>query len=120
MKFLHTDKMLSEFTRDTSITRPLNYEINAEDQAKLTTYAKSLIDLKKNAHVVYPYSTIQLQLDHNDIFGAFNWVWHTNIGGTEYRHPWMYFTAVTNPSPLAYFNGQYTYYQTLFKTWFPD
>ena len=117
MKFLHTDKMLSEFTRDTSITRPLNYEINADDQAKLTTYAKSLIDLKKNADVVYPYSTNQLQLDHNDIFGAFNWVWHTNIGGNEYRHPWMYFTTVTNPSPLAYFDGQYTYYEQVFKSW---
>ena len=117
MKFLHTDKMLSKFTRDTSITRPLNYEISAEDQANLTTYAKSLIDLKKTADVVYPYSTNQLQLDHNDIFGAFNWVWHTSIGGKEYRHPWMYFTTVTNPSPLAYFNGQFTYYKGVFDAW---
>ena len=116
MKFLHTDKMLSKFTKDTSITRPLNYEINEEDQAQLTTYAKSLIDLKKTANVFYPYSSNQLQLDNNVYFNAFNWTWHTIIGGQEYRHPWMYFTTVDNPSPLAYFNGQYKYFGDLWPS----
>ena len=116
MKFLHTDKMLSKFTRDTSITRPLNYEISAEDKDQLTTYAKSLIDLKKTADVFYPYSTNQLQLDHNDVFGAFNWVWHTRIGGQDYRHPWMYFTTVDHPSPVTYFNGQHSYYKGIWSS----
>ena len=116
MKFLHTDKMLSKFTKDTSITRPFNYEITPEDQAGLTTYAKSLIDLKKNANVFYPYSSNQLQLDNNVYFNAFNWTWHTIINGQEYRHPWMYFTTVNNPSALAYFNGQYTYFKNLWKS----
>ena len=116
MKFLHTDKMLSKFTKDTSITRPLNYEISEEDQAQLTTYAKSLIDLKKTANVFYPYSSNQLQLDNNVYFNAFNWTWHTIIGGQEYRHPWMYFTTVDNPSPLAYFNGQYKYFSDLWPS----
>lgn len=116
MKFLHTDKMLSKFTKDTSITRPLNYEISEEDQAQLTTYAKSLIDLKKTANVFYPYSSNQLQLDNNVYFTAFNWTWHTIIGGQEYRHPWMYFTTVDNPSPLAYFNGQYKYFSDLWSS----
>ena len=116
MKFLHTDKMLSKFTRDTSITRPLNYQITAEDQTKLTTYAKSLINLKETANVFYPYSTNQLQLDNNSVFGAFNWVWHTTIKGTDYRHPWMYFTTVDHPSTLAYFNGQYDYYSGIWSS----
>ena len=116
MKFLHTDKMLSKFTRDTSITRPLNYQITAEDQTKLTTYAKSLINLKETANVFYPYSTNQLQLDNNSVFGAFNWVWHTTIKGTDYRHPWMYFTTLDHPSTLAYFNGQYDYYSGIWSS----
>lgn len=116
MKFLHTDKMLSKFTKDTSITRPLNYEISAEDQAQLTTYAKSLIDLKKTANVFYPYSSNQLQLDNNVYFNAFNWTWHTIIGGKEYRHPWMYFTTVDSPSTLAYFDGQHKYFKDLWSS----
>ena len=36
MKFLHSDKMLSKFTADTSITRPLNYDVSASDQSKLS------------------------------------------------------------------------------------
>ncbi len=113
MKFLHTDKMLSKFTRDTSMTRPLNYEISAEDQANLTTYAKSLIDLKKNSNVFYPYSANQLQVDNALYFNAFNWTWNTTIGGQVYRHPWMYFTTVSNPSVKAYFDGQFDYFKGL-------
>lgn len=118
MKFLHTDKMLSKFTRDTSITRPLNYEITKEDQDKLTTYAKSLIDLKQNANVFYPYSSNQLIVDNNNYFNAFEWTWHTYIKeeGKEFRHPWMYFTTVKNPSPLAYFDGQYKYFEGIWSS----
>ncbi len=116
MKFLHSDKMLSKFTRDTSITRPLNYEISEEDQANLTTYAKSLINLKKTANVFYPYSSNQLELDNNLYFNAFNWTWNTKIGGTVYRHPWMYFTTVKNPSVNAYFDGQYDYFHGLWSS----
>ena len=116
MKFLHTDKLLSEFTRDTSITRPLNYEITEADQANLTTYAKSLIDLKKNSNVFYPYSSNQFEIDNNLYFNAFNWTWNTSINGTTYRHPWMYFTTVKNPSVTAYFDGQYTYFRNLWSS----
>lgn len=114
MKFLHTDKMLSKFTKDTSITRPLNYEITAEDQAGLSTYAKSLIALKQNSDIFYPYSNNQLQLDNSQNFFAFNWAWNTRVDGIKYEHPWKYFFAVENPTPKAYFEGQYDYFQ---KVW---
>lgn len=118
MKFLHTDKMLSKFTRDTSITRPLNYEITAEDQANLSTYAKSLIDLKKNSNVFYPYSSNQLQVDNNLVFNAFNWTWNTMVDGIKYRHPWMYFSAkdlAHTATPEAYFKGQYSYFESVWE-----
>ena len=117
MKFLHSDKMLRQFTKDTSMTRPLNYEMTEDDMAGLTTYAKSLIDLKKNSNVFYPYSSNQLQLDNNMYFNAFNWTWHTEVDGTEYRHPWLYFTmANLNPTVKAYFDGQYSYFQSLWNS----
>ena len=88
-----------------------------DDMAGLTTYAKSLIDLKKNSNVFYPYSSNQLQLDNNMYFNAFNWTWHTEVDGTEYRHPWLYFTmANLNPTVKAYFDGQYSYFQSLWNS----
>ena len=114
MKFLHTDKMLSKFTADTSITRPLNYEISEEDQANLSNYAKSLIDLKKNSDIVYPYSSNQLVINNIDVFNAYHFIWNTRIGGKNgnvFKHPFMYFASqtITNPSAEDYFNGQYEY-----------
>lgn len=115
MKFLHTDKMMSKFTKDTSITRPLNYEITEEDQVGLSTYAKSLIDLKKKSNIFYPYSTNQLQLDNNLVFSAFNWTWNTRVDGQTYRHPWMYFVGKADATPEKYFEGQYAYFEDAWK-----
>ena len=116
LKFLHTDKMLTKFTKDTSMTRPFNYEISEEDQANLSTYAKSLIDLKKNSNVIYPYSSNQLMIDNNLYFNAFNWMWNTTVNDKTYRHPWMYFVGVSNPSVLAYFNGQYDHFEKIWRS----
>lgn len=109
MKFLHSDKMLSKFTADTSITRPLNYEVSASDQSKLSTYAKSLIDLKKNSDIFYPYTSNQFMMDNSHYFTAFNFTWNSKIDQV-YKHPWMYFSSVKNATALAYFNGQYEYF----------
>ena len=110
MKFLHSDKMLSKFTADTSITRPLNYEVSEDDQANLSTYAKSLIDLKKNSDIFYPYSSNQFIMDNSQYFTAFNFTWNSKIDKV-YKHPWMYFSSVKNSTALAYFNGQYEYFK---------
>ena len=111
MKFLHSDKMLSKFTADTSITRPLNYEISSEDQAHLSTYAKSLIDLKKNSNIFYPYTSNQFMMDNSYYFTAFNFTWNSKVNGSVYKHPWMYFSTAKNASALDYFDGQYAYFK---------
>lgn len=115
MKFLHSDKMLSKFTADTSITRPLNYEISEADQAHLSTYAKSLIDLKKNADIFYPYTSNQFMMDNMNHFTAFNFMWNTRVDGKYYKHPCMYFGVKDNASPLKYFDGQYDYFEQQWK-----
>ena len=120
MRFLHSDKMLSKFTADTSITRPLNYDISAEDQNHLSTYAKSLIDLKKNSDIFYPYTSNQFMMDNLTYFTAFNFTWNSRfkVGDEDkfYRHPCMYFTADIKEGhfPIKYFDGQYDYFK---KQW---
>lgn len=111
LKFLHSDKMLSKFTADTSITRPLNYDITEEEQAHLSTYAKSLIDLKKNSDVFYPYTSNQFMMDNMNYFTAFNFTWNSRVNSSKYNHPWMYFSTAENASALTYFDGQYEYFK---------
>ena len=120
MKFLHTDKMMSKFTADTSITRPLNYDISEEDQAHLSTYARSLIDLKKNSDIVYPYSSNTIVNNNLDVFNAYHFIWNTRIGGASgnvFKHPFMYFgsSKISDPSAEDYFNGQYEYISSRWK-----
>lgn len=107
MKFLHSDKMLSKFTADTSITRPLNYEVNAEDQANLSSYAKSLIHLKANSNIVYPYSNLTKEINNPTYFKQFHFCWKSVVNDVPYEHPWDYFRNVSGGTIKAYFDGQY-------------
>lgn len=117
MRFLHSDKMLSKFTADTSITRPLNYEVSEEDQANLSSYAKSLIYLKKNSTIVYPYSSQPLEVKYATYFKHHNFVWKAKVDNTPYGHPWDYFLS-SNPGVKTvkkYFDGQYAFFSDIWK-----
>lgn len=114
MKFLHTDANLSAFTGEVNMTRALNYEIAEADMAKLTTYAKSILELKENSDVIYPVSTVEEVINNNILFAHFGWAWQTNINGYEFKNPWLYFKDEPNTSSEKYFNGQYAFF---FKRW---
>ena len=111
MKFVHTNKMLSKFTADTSITRPLNYEVSAEDQAKLSNYAKSLIYLKGHSNVVYPYSSLSKQINNPTYFKHYRGCWKSTVNDVPFEHPWDYFRNVSDGTPKAYFDGIYTCFE---------
>lgn len=114
MKFLHSDKMLSKFTADTSITRPLNYEVSAEDQTKLSSYAKSLIYLKGHSNIVYPYSSLPIQVNNPSLFKHHRFMWSSTVDNEPYAHPWDYFRLAKNPTVKKYFDGQY---DRFFASW---
>ena len=111
MKFLHSDKMLSKFTADTSITRPLNYEVSTEDQAKLSTYAKSLIYLKQHSDIVYPYSSLPLEVNNPSYFKHYYFMWKANVDAVPYNHPWDYFRSDGTTTIKKYFEGQNTFFE---------
>ena len=116
MKFVHSDKMLSKFTADTSITRPLNYEVTAEDQSKLSTYAKSLIYLKQNSDIVYPYSSLPIQVNNPSYFKHHRFMWKSTVDDVPYSHPWDYFRSSGTTTVKKYFDGQYDYFQSSWST----
>jgi ABC-type glycerol-3-phosphate transport system substrate-binding protein len=116
MKFLHTDEELSAFTKETSMTRALNYEVSATDQVGLTTYAKSILELKKNADVIYPYSSLALVINNTQTFFAFHWAWNSRISGSDYSNPWLYFTGIDGANYSDYFTGLYTYFHSIWNS----
>ena len=111
MKFVHTNKLLSKFTADTSITRPLNYEVTEEDQAKLSSYAKSLIYLKGHSDIVYPYSNLAKEVNNPTYFKAYHFCWKSVVNDVPFEHPWDYFRNVSSGTPKAYFDGIYNCFE---------
>ena len=115
MRYLHTDKQLSAFTAETHMTRALEYDVLEQDQAALTTYAKSIIDIKKNGKVIYPYSSLANVVNNDAMFTAYTWAWQTEIEGKDYKNPFLYFNQVDGASAVSYFNGLYTNFSSKWK-----
>lgn len=112
MMFLHTDENLSAFSGEVNMTRALNYEITEADLARMSTYAKSILELKENSDVIYPVSTNDIIIDNYTVFGAFSIAWKTNINGYEEKNPWLYFKDVADSTAEKYFAGQYVFFET--------
>lgn len=111
LRFLHTNDELSHFTAEVNITRTLSYTVTAEDQSKMTTYGKSLLTLKKESDILYPYANELGALNNPQLFWSYGWAWLTDVNGYEYRNPWLYFMEVEDASSEAYFNGQKKYFE---------
>lgn len=58
LQFVHTDAQMAQFTEVTSLTKPYDYEINAEN---LTSFAKSMIEMMAASRVALP-------MDSNDLY----------------------------------------------------
>lgn len=107
MKFLHTDSNLCAFTQEVNMTRALQYELSEEQIDGLSTYCKSILNLKKNSNVIYPVSLVDEVNNNNIMFANFTWAWQTNINGYDFKSPWLYFKDEKDTSAEKYFNGQY-------------
>ncbi len=114
MRFLHTDAEMSKFSALTSMTRALSYEMKEEDKATATNFGKSLIEMKANSRVVYPYSSLSIVINNPAAFTEGMWFLTSNVGGATMDNP---FTAFKNGTATAaqYFNGLHTYQKNAWK-----
>ena len=112
MSFLHTDEQLSAFTAETNMTRGLDYNILPEDEENLTTYAQSVLKIKEETDVIYPYSSVKQVISNGIMFANFGWAWLSNVDGYEYKNPFLYFRDTEGANAVDYFHGQYLYFQT--------
>ena len=115
MRFLHTDAEMSKFSAKTSIPRALNYTVSAEDRATATTFGQSLIDMRSNAKVVYPYSSTSLVLNNTAAFDEVKWFSTILLGKEEVNAPIKIFQA-GKADAETYFNSLYTYQESKWST----
>ena len=107
MKFLHSDAQLKAFTKETSITRAFSATWTESEMNELTSYGKSLIQLKQTADIVYPLSNASVVTKNPSTFGYTTYPW--NIGSST--SPFNYMKTNTGVSARTYFDSLYTYYQ---------
>ncbi|MBQ2768594.1 MAG: hypothetical protein IJF44_01265 [Clostridia bacterium] len=115
MRFLHTDSEMSKFSASTSIPRSLNYEVAEADRANATHFGKTLIDMRAQAKVIYPYSSTSLVLKNPSNFTEGVWFSTAKVDGRVMNNP---FTAFQNKTATAaqFFNGLYTYQKDQWST----
>lgn len=85
MRFMHTDRSLSSFTRLTSSVRPFEYELTAEDEPLTSEFGKQNINIHRNAKVVNPWSTNKLMMDKYSDFTTNDTMYTTIISGSSYN-----------------------------------
>jgi len=110
MKFLHTDSELSKFTAETSMTRALNYELAEADKATVTTYGKSLLNVKATNNIIYPVSSVSKVINAASYFKTDTWAWMSEINGSGYNDPIICFEKHSNFTAEQYFNGLYKFF----------
>lgn len=84
IRFMHTDKSLSEFTRLTSAVRPFVYDLTTEDEALTSEFGKQMLSIHGNSKIVHPWSKNELVINN---LGAFmlNESRYTTITGGSFN-----------------------------------
>ena len=57
IKFVNTHDQLVKFTQTTNAVKSLNYTLTPTEKESLTTFGKSVVDMREKADVVYPFAT---------------------------------------------------------------
>lgn len=117
LQFTSTDAELSAFTATNHMTRALQYELTDEYKDKVTAYGKSVLELKNDSTVVYPYVGDDFYINNQETFNVDVWSWTTKIDGTSYLNPWqLWITMPGKYSANDYFAGMRSTRQVDWRT----
>ena len=70
VKFAHTDESLIEFTTTTNTLKSFEYTLDDDAKEEMTGFGRSLVDLREDANVVYPFSENEVFLANQQYFAA--------------------------------------------------
>lgn len=68
LKFVNSQESLEEFTKYTSAPKSLNYSLSQETLSDMSYFGQSIWNTRKDANVIYPYSTNPLYLNNQTSF----------------------------------------------------
>ncbi len=109
IKFVHTQQSLVEFTQVTNTPKAFEYTMTEAEMAKMTYFGRSVITVKQNSDIVYPYSSNPAYINNQGSFGH-SLMYKALVNGTE--RMWAA-TAIHEEGVSAedYFSGMYAYYK---------
>ena len=90
LQYTSTESALQDFTVTVGQGRNFNYELTDEQYKGMTTFQKTIWDLKKNADVVYPYSDSKLYISYPSSFEPASFFKSSHLG-ISYVYPHMAF-----------------------------
>lgn len=108
IKFCNSDESLVEFTQITDTPKALDYTMTEQQMSKMSPYGRSVIALKQNSDIVYPYASSKLYQNNQSQFWTHN-LYYSNLTTAEYQWCAEAFHE-KNVTAEAYFNGLKTYY----------
>ena len=109
IKFANTDESLVEYTITTNTPKALNYSLTNEEKNQMTTFGRSIIELREKADIVYPYANSSFFANNESDFDPRNQYYFSD-GSTQIQYVAQGivekgYTAAT------YFTGMNTYYK---------
>ncbi len=72
IKFVHSDESLAEFTTITNTPKAFRYSMSEAQLNEMSPFGRSVIKMKENSDIVYPYSTNSVYIQNQSSFSAAN------------------------------------------------
>lgn len=105
--FVNSQESLVEFTQITNTPKALSYEMSADELGVMTHFGRSVMELKQNSDIVYPFSNTAIYMNQSGSFNA-DKVWQSIVDGTVYNGPATAFHE-SGVSAVDYFKGLLEY-----------
>lgn len=113
IKFVNSDASLVEFTQITNTPKALEYTMTEEEMSKMSYFGRSVMELKQNSEIVYPYSTNSVYINNQGKFGTHSMYYSKLTSNYQFAAEAMHDAGV---SAAQYFSGMYQYYLDDWKT----
>lgn len=111
IKFANSNESLVEFTQVTGTPKALNYTLTDKQMEKMTPFGRSVMELKQNSEIVYPFSKEAIYVNQSGSFQNFQ-MWNTLNGDIFYGGAALPFNE-GKITAEDYFNGLTTYYKSV-------
>ena len=107
VQFVNSDESLREFTVSTGAPKAFKYELTDDDMAKLSPYAKSLLEYRKTADIIYPVSQNEIFVNNASKFDRINGLFGSKVGGKTLQTPVKGMRENNTVTTNDYFTGIY-------------